>query len=483
VFHGALYGLISLEFGGAPMPGRWIYWWTLIASPFAYCLGALIVVLHLRVVDRVVAEVRAGRTPEPADAALARRRAINLPVLVSRISTILWLVAASSLPVTAALVVPGIELVALLHVILVTVVMGGVSSVFIYYVNESYARETLVPLLFPEGRLAEAGAVPVTISFKLLVLLMLTIVMPVTVLSISAALGMLTPMLALFLGASFFSFGIFQAVFIERSVSRPVAHLAAQVERVARGDLEARARVVSIDHVGQLGEGFNEMVAGLRQGVFVKETFGSYVTNQVLDEILKGKIAIGGELRHATVMFSDIRGFTAMAEGLPPAAVVAFLNRYLNMMVDVVVEHRGTVDKFIGDAVMASFGVPLSAPDDALRAVRAALAMLDALGGWNAERAAAGEPPVEIGIGLCTGEVLAGSIGSSKKREYTVIGDTVNTSSRIEQLNKQLGTRLLVSEATWRAVEDKVVGRALPPVEVKGKAQPLTVYEVTGLRG
>jgi adenylate cyclase len=147
-----------------------------------------------------------------------------------------------------------------------------------------------------------------------------------------------------------------------------------------------------------------------------------------------------------------------------------------------VVEEGGTVDKFIGDAVMASFGVPVAQSDAALRAVRAGLGMLERLAAWNVERARAGEPPIEIGIGVHSGDVVAGNIGSTKKMEYTVIGDTVNTSSRIEQLNKRLGTRLLVSAQTHTQVADAVEARALEPVMVAGKSRPVLVYEVTGLR-
>ncbi len=482
VFHGALYGALTLASGGAPIPGRWIYSWGLVAAGMSYVIGGTVVTLRHRVLDRVAATLRAGQTPDASELSRARRLALELPVMLSRTSTSLWLTAAASLPVIAGLVAPGAEPFAIVHAVMVVVVMGSVSSVFIYYVNEAFVRDRLVTLLFPAGQLATTGVAPVTISFKLLVLLMLTCVLPAVALSTASAVGALSPVVALFLGASFFSFGVFQSVFIVRSVSRPVAQLAAQVKRVGDGDLAARAPVVSLDHVGQLAEGFNGMVAALRQAAFVKDTFGRYVTPQVRDEILRGRVALGGELRQATVLFSDIRGFTALSERMAPADVVQFLNRYLDLMVEIVVEHGGTIDKFIGDAVMASFGVPLSRPDDALRAVRTALAMLERLSRWNTERALAGEPAVEIGIGLCTGEVLAGNIGSSRKMEYTVIGDTVNTASRIEQLNKVLGTQLLVSAATWAIVEPHVIGRALAPTTVKGKAAALDVYEVTAER-
>jgi adenylate cyclase len=166
---------------------------------------------------------------------------------------------------------------------------------------------------------------------------------------------------------------------------------------------------------------------------------------------------------------------------MPPAEVVAFLNSYLDAMVEVVVAEGGTVDKFIGDAVMATFGVPVARGDDALRAVRAAVGMLTRLEQWNVERAARGQARLEIGIGLHTGEVLAGNIGSTRKMEYTVIGDTVNTASRIEGLNKAFHTHLLISAETYAQVRAAVTARPLEPVEVKGKREKLLVYEVSGL--
>ncbi len=413
----------------------------------------------------------------------AARRALNAPSSMSRIAMILWLGAAGTLLPVGSLLRSEAAYALTIHIAMATVLTGGVAATFTFYSIEWYFRRAVLPVLLPEGRVSHVpGVRPVPIRFKMTMLLVTTCFLPVSVLTVTATLDMASTSGALFLGASFVLLGGLEVACICATVTIPVSRLADEARRVGAGDLAASADVVSGDEIGRLSESFNEMVHGLRRARFVQDTFGRYVSRQVLDEILNGKVSLGGELRTATVLFSDIRGFTALSERLPPAEVVRFLNRYLDLMVDVLVEHGGTIDKFIGDAIMASFGVPLSREDDALRAVRCAVAMLSRLEAWNVDRAAAGEPSVEIGIGLHTGEVLAGNIGSAKKMEYTVIGDTVNTSSRIEQLNKTLGTRLLVSAGTYDLVKDAVVARVLPPVEVKGKSLPVTVYEVTGLR-
>jgi adenylate cyclase len=473
------YGLLIIGVPGTGVDGVHVFVWAAGALVGSYAVAMPIVRALIRPIERALA----GETLPPEALARAQRRALNLPVLIARFSTILWTICALSFIPYNLWARPDLDLFPTLHVVIVTILIGAVSGIFIYYIEEWYCRARVLPRLFPDGRLGHvAGVIPVPIAFKMLVLLVVSGLLPILALTVTALAGTLTPAAIAYVGGSFFFAGVLQALFIGMSINRPVQALAREMEKIAKNDLTARAEVVSTDYIGQLGEGFNVMVAGLRRAAFVKDTFGRYVTRQVLDEILNGKVALGGELRQATVLFSDIRGFTALSERLPAAEVVTFLNRYLDIMVDVIVEHDGTIDKFIGDAVMASFGVPVSREDDALRAVHAALTMIERLKAWNVERERAGEPPIEIGIGLHTGEVVAGNIGSAKKMEYTVIGDTVNTSSRIEQLNKTFGTRLLVSAATFALVRDRVEARALPPVEVHGKRQPITVYEVTALR-
>ncbi len=218
----------------------------------------------------------------------------------------------------------------------------------------------------------------------------------------------------------------------------------------------------------------------LEQEAVTRERFRRLLSPAIAEQVISGKLEVkkGGELRETTVLFADIRGFTSISESCEPQIVVDALNEYFEKMVEIVFRYEGTLDKFIGDEMMVLFGSPVAHHDDPIRAVRAALEMQAALLDLNARHEAHGLPPFEIGIGINTGEVVAGYIGSSQALEYTVIGDPVNTGSRLCSLAKPGQT--LISEGTVSKLGSQFDLEELPAAQVKGKAQPIRVFELLG---
>jgi len=212
----------------------------------------------------------------------------------------------------------------------------------------------------------------------------------------------------------------------------------------------------------------------------VKQLFSRYVAKDVYDQLLAdpARAKLGGTRRHMTVLFSDMRGFTALTEKGQPEDIVAQLNEYFTRMVSVLFEHKGTLDKFVGDMVMALFGAPLDDEEHAEHAVQTALAMVRALDVLNAEWESFGQPRLDIGIGINTGDMVAGNIGSTAIMSYTVIGDAVNLGARLESLNKEYGTRIIISEFTRALLKGQYDIRPLGSVTVKGKSRPVAIFEV-----
>jgi adenylate cyclase len=225
---------------------------------------------------------------------------------------------------------------------------------------------------------------------------------------------------------------------------------------------------------------FYQYVVEGREKRQVRRLFGRYVSHDVLEQLLAHPelARLGGERRTMTVLFSDIRGFTAVSEEGRPEDIVDQLNEYFSAMVRVLLSHRGTLDKFVGDMVMALFGAPLDDPEHADHAVSAGLAMVAVLDDLNRQWRSQGRPALEIGIGINTGEMIAGNVGSDTIMSYTVIGDAVNLGARLESLNKEWGTRIIVSEATRRNLKHRYDMRPLGEVTVKGRSEPVNIYEV-----
>jgi adenylate cyclase len=216
----------------------------------------------------------------------------------------------------------------------------------------------------------------------------------------------------------------------------------------------------------------------------IRGAFQYYLTASVINEMLKDptKLKLGGDKKDLTVLFSDIRGFTTVSEKLTPEELVHLLNEYLTAMTDIVFKYDGLLDKYMGDAIMAVYGAPLDQPDHPLRACRTALDMINALRKLQEKWAAEGRPQLNIGVGINTGEMVVGNMGSQMRFDYTVMGDSVNLGSRLEGINKEYGTNIVISEFTYDKVKDNLLCRELDSVRVKGKKRPVKIYELLGTK-
>lgn len=273
---------------------------------------------------------------------------------------------------------------------------------------------------------------------------------------------------------------IFILFFFSKSLTNPIRRLMLGAAKIGEGDFSVKIPRTSRDEIGRLSETFNTMTQGLAERDKIKNAFGKFVNKDIANQILAGDIQLGGETKTAAIFFSDIRSFTAISEKLTPHEVVEFLNDYMTRMVDCVDKTHGVVDKFIGDSIMAIWGVPVSHGNDTENAINGALMMRQALADFNKNRGKINRPIIKIGSGINTGEVIAGQIGSLERMEYTCIGDAVNLASRIESLNKMFRTDILISEHSYSLVRKTFRVEPMKPIRVKGKIEPQQVYAVLG---
>jgi adenylate cyclase len=285
--------------------------------------------------------------------------------------------------------------------------------------------------------------------------------------------------------------GLAVAALITSRLSRPVRSLATAMRDVQQGNLNIELPVSSTDEVGRLTDSFNFFVKELRSKERLKQTFGKYIDPRILEHVLAqtGAEGVAGGRREMTVLFADLVGFTGLSERLTPLLMVTLLNRHFGLQALAVQEHHGVVDKFIGDSVMAFWGQPFVKPEEhavlACRAAQAQLAALDTLRrelpditGLRRDM-----PEVDVCIGICTGEVVVGNIGSENTRSYTVIGDTANLAARLERANRVYGTHVLLAESTAQAVSSRFEIREIDTIFVKGKIDTTRVFELMAVAG
>lgn len=274
---------------------------------------------------------------------------------------------------------------------------------------------------------------------------------------------------------------VYLALMFARHVSRESTDMVSAQDQIAAGNLTAELTVISDDEFGSLALGFNRMVQGLRERERLRDAFGVYVSPEVANSVAQSGSNQPPRLVHASVLFADIRGFTTLSERLAPSEVVDLLNRYFAVVEPAIAKHGGWINKFGGDSLLAVFGTPTPLALDARHALAAALEMREVLEQFNLEQQSRGEAPLKIGIGLHCGPLVAGTVGSQKRMEYTVIGDTVNLAARLQDATKNLDTEILVSADLATAALDTPWpewARREPALPVRGKLEPVEVVAI-----
>jgi class 3 adenylate cyclase len=289
----------------------------------------------------------------------------------------------------------------------------------------------------------------------------------------------------LIVGLLVFAIGILFTLFFSNRVVRPLRLLVAGVGEVEKGNFDFRVSFKSKDEVGQLSGAFNNMAQGLKEKEQMRNTFDKYVHPSIVTDILNNpeKLKLGGSREIQTVLFSDVANFTTFSEGMPPEDLILLLNDYLGAMTNEVIEHQGILDKYIGDAIMAFWGAPFCKGNHALLACQTAIKMQNKLEELRPIWKSQNKPEINARIGVSTGDMIVGNLGSEHARDYTCIGDTVNYGARLEGLNKYYGTKIIVDNYTRIQAAGGIEVRELDTVVVKGRSKGSPIFELIGEQG
>ena len=482
---------------------------------FSYTTGIAILIVYLR---PILVFFRCGAAGTASE--LVQRRVTNAPAVLAFVGFGLWVASVFFFPAITVWHFGHWSPDLMSQQVLGPLVNGFLATTVSYLLVDWLFRSMVTPTVFPQGRVAAvSGSLAPGVRARLLLFLIAVAFIPLFMLlglvraaAVRLEAGMpATEVVASLANASTITFAIFVVLgilltlVVARSLTLPLGCMVAALKRVQSGDLDVAVAVNSADEVGVLADGVNAMVETLRDRERILQTFGRVVEPSVRDRLLAGGVGATGELRTASILFCDLRGFTAMAEEAPATEVVASLNEFFTVMTVWVRECGGFVDKFIGDAMLVVFGLfdesgaradengasvdangaradaNGGADGGAAAAVRCALGMHQRLAELNATRARRDQAPLGVSIGIHCGDVLAGTIGAADRHEYTVIGDAVNVAARLQQLCKDEGQRLLVSDAAY--------GRACTagctveltrrePVTLRGRREPIGVLQL-----
>lgn len=464
----------------------------------SFLLYFVLCLVYERPIHDAMRTLARKETPSDRLLTLARLRAMNAPVAYAALTATFWMAALMIFPFVLSMLRPPVLKTYWATTAMMSLFDGAFMTVLGYFAVSAVSRIRFLPVLFPHGHLdmqpgghslslrGRTHLVFVTICALPLLLTVLNavvwryVILDETGRQIVSARAMAGYQVSQSISLSIFCLVMGFAVVISfgMMIGRSTRAVSEAVEAVHRGDLSATVRVDARDEIGLLGDRVNEMIIGLRERKRIVEAFNRYVDRTLTRQVLEGGIRMGGIQLEVSIIFCDIRGYTSLSEGMEPDRIVAMLNRYFTLMAGAVEEEGGTVNKFIGDAILAVFGAPQPRADHRDRAIRAALAMYRALGEFNAEQREDGQPELKAGIGIHSGLVLAGNIGTANKIEYTVIGDAVNVAQRIEELTAENGAPIICSGATLGPYKQRYPHESLGIVQVKGRTDTLDVYSL-----
>jgi adenylate cyclase len=474
--------------GITPEMERWTRTVDMVFLPASFFVPMLITLIYERPIRGYWEKRYHGVPPDESETVKARARLLNEPFFLIGLDFAIWLSAA--VVYTTLYWRLGAETRLLQDVLTRSLFTGLITVTVAFFVFEFVLQRRVVPHMFPEGGLwMTPGTLRIRIRARLTAFLFACNVLPF--LSILddmmwarqvpwEAERVLDKLHSAIISQSlvFVGVGIWLTILVSHNLTSPLRDIIQVLRSVRRGVFDKKVRVTSNDEIGYTGDVINEMNEGLAERDFIKTTFGKYVTREIRDEILAGRIPLDGEIRTVTVLFADLRNYTPMVERTEPKEVVKLLNGYFKEMDEAVRSHHGLVLQYIGDEIEAVFGAPVYRDDHPTMAVKAALEMAKRLRDFNKELEGRGFPPLAHGIGIHTGEVVAANIGSPDRLSYALVGDTVNLASRVQDLNKEMGTEILLTEATQAGLREPFPLKTLPRVMVKGKTQEIQVYTV-----
>jgi len=438
------------------------------------------------------------RRNDGAPSPVVQRRILSTPLFIAVAGFVPWTLGGVVFPVLTFLHFGRWSPELASQEILSPLVSGFIAATISYLLLDWLLRTRIAAHVFPDGNLADVpNTVTLAVRSRLFVFLIAVAFLPLftmfgviraAVVRLDAGLPVNTvvPVLAHASALTFVFYvllGLVLTWLFGRTLARPLIEVATTLRQVRSGDLSRGVIVTSNDEIGVVQDGVNQMVATLRDREHILQTFGHVVEPSVRDQLLRGEIALGGDLRTVSVLFCDLRGFTALAECTPPTEVVATLNELFSVLTSWVRSCGGYVDKFIGDAMLVVFGL-FDRPDErdtsaaAAAAIRCALGMDSRLQAFNTRRDGK-TGPLRVAVSVHTGEVLAGRIGAADRHEYTVIGDTVNVAARLQQFCKELGRDVLVSQTSYELATRHgliVESRHDDVVTLRGRREPVRVF-------